>query len=755
MKLKKVFSTIAAAALAVSGMAMGASAAFADDAADISSTTITLTASNKAQLEGHTFSAIKLADYASDGQGYVSVTTAPSDQNVYNKIVAAAKASNGGEDLPANIDPIAYISGVSTLSALTDDDQTLGEDNSTSTKPWTGEVRTFVNDLTDDDTLKNVATAVELGAIAESGNGYSADLNMGAAGLYLIFDTTVGQNASTAAIPMLVGTAIRNASNKFVDENGDETTKWPATYMGKVAIKNETTSVTKSVDATTSKVGDTVHYTVKAPLPTTTGFSAANPYDFTLTDTPGVGQNVTIDTNKNAADATFKVFVDVDGNGEYNDGDVLLPRIGSNSTDANGYKLKYTNGGGVTAPSDFVGSGEVGFIVDLANFVSSEDYQNGGYAGKNIVVKYQATITANAPSSGVVNDVKVNARSAVADDHTTVTLKTDGKFSFTKTDAEGADLTGAKFVLKDAEGNYYKQDGTKAASKEDAERGGDVEKTQTAGENVAAEATASATFTPSWNNVAALNDGDVPDTITGTAEDQKKVWGSNSNVSDSETVTYTFAQQQTLASMKVKLWQDGSGVFLPKSLEVSDANGAAVNNLTVSDITDADWVTLTFDPVATNAINLKLVKQNNDRNGVAISEWQVYTAGSETSKETARFSYTGLADGTYTVEETQAPEGYLDSVLVKFNVTIKDGVAVYFDQTDLSNDTNDKGAADGTEGITDYSVKNFKTVQQVISQLPLTGGAGIAMFTIVGLLLVGAGAAVYVKNRNGNRALRV
>ena len=606
MSLKKVFSTIAAAAIAVGGLAIGASAASAAEATFGS--TITLTATDKAQLEGHTFSAIKLADYTSDENGYVSVTTVDSNKGVYDKIVAAAKASNSGDALPEGVDPIAYISGAtSSFSAIRDDDQIgdngeTGTDNSTSTKPWTGQVRTFVNDLTNDDTLKNAAPSVTLGGITESDGVYSADLTMPTAGLYLIFDTTdpvTGQDVN--AIPMLVGTAITNASNKFVDENGDETGKWPSTYMGTVAVKNQTTTVSKTVngeEAISVSIGDTVHYTVKAPLPTTTGFSSTNKYNFTLTDTPGIGQNVTIDTNKDAANATFKVFVDVNDDGKYDEGDVLLPRITTNSTEANGYKLKYTNNGeGVTAPSEFVGGGEVGFIVDLANFVSSEDYQTKGYAGKNIVVQYQATITANAPSAGVTNAVEVNSQNAVAKDQTTITY---GGFSFTKTDATGAELAGAKFAIKNSDNKYLKQ--------------------------------------------------------------ENGVW---------------------------KVVADAAA---------SESGG---------DVVDGE--------------------------------------------ETATFTYTGLADGTYTVEETQAPTGYLSSAKVTFTVTIKNGLAVHFDETDFINGGNDQGSAEGTEEVTGYKVKNYKS----ISQLPLTGGAGIALFTIVGLLLVGAGVTVSMRNRSGSHALLV
>ena len=569
MSLKKVFSTIAAAAIAVGGLAIGASAASADEATF--GTAITLTASDKSQLEGHTFSAIRLADYASDTDGYVSVTTVKDNESVYNKIVAAATASNGDEALPEGIDPVAYISGASTMGALTDDDQNAGQDNSTSSKPWTGSVRTFVNDLTNDDTLKNAATAVTLGEITESDeNGYSATLNMETAGLYLIFDTTDAEETAKGqdvnAIPMLVGTDIMGASNRFVDENGDETAQWPATYMGTVAVKNQTTTVSKTVNGEeqiSASIGDTVHYQFSAPLPTTTGFSASNPYTFKLTDTPGVGQEIDMYTgNTNSyGNSTFTVFIDMNENGQFDDGDVRLPRVSTNDTTGKGFTFTDGNGTGLAnyEGAHFTGNNTSQFVIDLAKFVSSDDYQTSDYAGKNVVVKYNATITANAQNGKVPNKVEVNSQNAKAEDSTKITY---GGFSFTKTDAAGNDLTGAKFAIKNSDNKYLK-----------------------------------------WEN---------------------GVW-------------------------------------------------------------------------------------------------------------------------------TQAPTGYLSSAKVTFKVTIKNGKAVHFDETDLVNGNNDKGSADGTDEITGYKVKNYKS----ISQLPLTGGAGIALFTIVGLLLVGAGVTVHMKNRNGNRAALV
>ena len=616
MKLKKVFSAVAAAAIAVSGLAMGAATASA--AAATFGDTITLTATDKAQLEGHTFSAIKLANYKSDADGYVSLETNHSTNTIYNKIYEAALAIADPDTIPAGTDPMGYVSGLGGYQdPILDEDQNLGDNQHTS-KPWRGSVRDFVNDLTDDDTLKNAATAQTLGAITgDDANGYSANLTPGA-GLWLIFDTTNPvTDKDVNSIPMLVGTQVNNASNKFIDDSGAETVQWPTTYMGKVAIKNQVTTVNKTVDGKeqiSASVGSTVNYAFDAPLPVTTGFSSEKPYSFFLTDTPSVGQTVKLNT--------VKVFVDKDGDRTYTkDTDKLLTQYVSNSTDVKDYTL--TKGASKTASTDVqdtdvnsttdtdlvadfdktanenVGNGDTAqkFFVDLSAFVSSEAYQNDyeTYKDKNVVVTYQATITANAPTIGVLNEVKVNSQNATATDSTKVT---NGGFSFTKTDAQDNDLTGAKFAIKNSNGKYLKQG-------EDGQ----------------------------WTEVA--------------------------DVADSE--------------------------------RAGDSDNAA------------------------------------------------------------KFTYTGLADGTYTIEETQVPTGYLSTAKVTFTVTIKDGKAVHFDETDAFNGTNDLGSAEGTEAINDYKVKNYKN----ISQLPLTGAAGIAMFTVIGLLLAGAGVTVYLKSRSTRRALRV
>lgn len=109
----------------------------------------------------------------------------------------------------------------------------------------------------------------------------------------------------------------------------------------------------------------------------------------------------------------------------------------------------------------------------------------------------------------------------------------------------------------------------------------------------------------------------------------------------------------------------------------------------------------------------------------------VFTSGAD-----GLVQFKGLAAGDYTVMETSAPNGYAQNFRVTFDVSIAENGTVTFKQDllyQVTLPTDDQIA----------TVKNVKS----ITQLPLTGAAGTTLFTVVALLVAGAGVTVAVKSR--------
>lgn len=106
-----------------------------------------------------------------------------------------------------------------------------------------------------------------------------------------------------------------------------------------------------------------------------------------------------------------------------------------------------------------------------------------------------------------------------------------------------------------------------------------------------------------------------------------------------------------------------------------------------------------------------------------------------------KLSFTGLdKTKTYTVTETARANGnYLD-IKPSFTVSFCNGVAVLAKTT-----TSDPW---GLVNITAKTVKNIKS----ITQLPLTGAAGTMLFTVVALLVAGAGVTIAIKSRQNAEA---
>lgn len=124
-------------------------------------------------------------------------------------------------------------------------------------------------------------------------------------------------------------------------------------------------------------------------------------------------------------------------------------------------------------------------------------------------------------------------------------------------------------------------------------------------------------------------------------------------------------------------------------------------------------------------------------------------------------AFNGLKEGTYTVTEIKAPQGYFQNALPSFDVTIKtkytpddsNGSQAMFDANEdvVSGDhilteleyeygtSKSNGLVTATDGpVTDASDTSSVTVDNVksITELPKTGALGIAFFTVIGAAVV-------------------
>ena len=114
-----------------------------------------------------------------------------------------------------------------------------------------------------------------------------------------------------------------------------------------------------------------------------------------------------------------------------------------------------------------------------------------------------------------------------------------------------------------------------------------------------------------------------------------------------------------------------------------------------------------------------------------------------TTGTNGQLSFTGLdKTKTYTVTETKrASDAYLDimpSFTVSFNK--ENGSAVLA-----------KTATSDPWGLVNTTAKTVKNIKS-ITQLPLTGAAGTTLFTVVALLVAGAGVTIAIKSRQNAEA---
>lgn len=383
MKMRKLFAGIAAAATLLGGMALSAASAQADGSGTVvtSKVNFTFTAQDAKQLTNRKLDAYKIADYVQYGTGSNATYGVQTAGTVTDNsgIKAALEAAVAGTNKTVPTDGGDLMAWALAEGVLSVDNSADGAWNNSASRKFVESLKTTTDKL-------GTAEEVDLGAAA---NGTSATVTL-PAGLYLFVDAdySVGTNgAATPSIAILVGSG--NVKNGVLNPLTEAT----------VDIKNQTTTVSKTVSAATASVGQTVTYTITSKVPQNTQYYSD--YVYTYTDTPSAGQTVNLNSLKvKVANAELKKNTDY------------------------------------TVTEDENGK----FTVNITSIMQRN-------AGDEIVVTYDAEVTeAEATGSkAVTNTVVLSDNGAEAVDRTIIT---NGQFSFTKTDAQGKALADAKFEIE-------------------------------------------------------------------------------------------------------------------------------------------------------------------------------------------------------------------------------------------------------------------------------------------------------------------
>lgn len=370
--LKRFFAGVAAAAMAVGGLAFGAtSAQAADPVASTQKGSLTVNAANG--TAGHTLKAYLVAAYNSD---YAANADGSLNFDTFKYIVPSADESAVEAALTA-----AGVTASASGSATVAEEglkQLTGVSSSTPFGYATGSATASATERKFADALAaKVAdgswTPSNSQSLTAADGKFTADLDP--EGLYLLVDTYTqadGSN-STQSVPMLVGTKFANAA----------ITSQPA-GVGEIDMKNTTTPVGKEVvtdntgetanNTPSYNIGDTVYFHLTTKIPDYSGYEA----DPTL------------------ADARVLNLLDEFEAGKFTDTKVVSVK---DSTTA--------SVGTLAAGTDYdvTGEGTDTLTVDLEKLVNGYTGAKTGWAAGDVIdVVVSGVLSANATTTDTVNN---------------------------------------------------------------------------------------------------------------------------------------------------------------------------------------------------------------------------------------------------------------------------------------------------------------------------------------------------------------
>ncbi|QOL44802.1 SpaH/EbpB family LPXTG-anchored major pilin [Bifidobacterium longum subsp. infantis] len=402
MRLKNITAMVAAIATAAS---LGTVAVASADAQTVTTgdATITLNAQTAGQLTGHTFKAVKIASYDVYGTEPNQSVTLRTEDDVKAEVVKYLTATSHYAETDG--DPLAW--------AQQQNDPKLDQSGAS---PWLG-----------DGTTRGLADALApqaKSAFTPVINGATATFTLTSPGLWLIVDQAA-TDASSRSLPILAGTPLTI--------NGKQVS------TGRIAMKNQTASVSKTVADQTVAAGQDASYTITTAIPNYVGYKVQG-YQFTVSDT--------FDANAPLSYKPGTLTVKV--------GDQVL-----------------------TAGTDYTVTGfdatSKTFTIDLSKYITANGFfgtsapkpestfTDADLVGKTVTVEYKATVTGSTGNAGAANKPAIKYPNDPTNNENKQEVPgTPVKvfnFDYTllkKDKTTGAALEGAKFAIKQnkADGKY-------------------------------------------------------------------------------------------------------------------------------------------------------------------------------------------------------------------------------------------------------------------------------------------------------------
>jgi len=238
------------------------------------------------------------------------------------------------------------------------------------------------------------------------------------------------------------------------------------------------------------------------------------------------------------------------------------------------------------------------------------------------------------------------------------------------------------------------------------------------------------------NNPSTTHNGDEPTTPEGTTPTSKtrtvvtalhikKVDGSSHALAGAEfTITGT-AYNTTLVKGEKFEKQENGGYWLLRDGSYTNTNPSSVTDKSQYANTEEQYAKVAVDEVVTTPTAAKIVGITNENGELNIS---------------------GLKPGTYTIEETHAPDGYN-------KITETKQLIIAWEKKDDPKTEFSIGSGSASEfSMKDNGVCYEITIEnQAGTELPSTGGIGTTIFYIAGIVMVLGAAAIVIARRKAEQ----